>query len=104
VEYATIDVARNPAEYVATAAGLDSQGRVLLRVQNRAPIALTDITVTPVQVDAAGRIVQQGRFLRLRRALEPGEQITLATGIGAVSQEQLASIRFRVDGARAAEQ
>jgi predicted Zn-dependent protease len=101
-EFAAIDVGRNPAQYVATAAGVDAQGRVLLRVQNRAPIPLADIAVTPVRVDASGRILQQGNALRLRRALEPGEQLTLDAGVGVIPAEQLPSIRFRVDQARAA--
>jgi hypothetical protein len=40
--------------------------------------------------------------VRLRRALEPGEQLALDAGIGAVPAEQLPTIRFRVDSARAA--
>ncbi len=31
-------------------------------VQNRSPVALHAIQVTPVLVDASGRVVQQGRF------------------------------------------
>jgi beta-barrel assembly-enhancing protease len=101
-EFVALDLGRNPSNYVATAAALDAQGRVLLRVQNRAPIALADITVTPVRVDAAGRILQQGNAVRLRRALGPGEQLALDAGVGAVPAEQLPYIRFRVDSARAA--
>ena len=101
-EYAALDVGRNPANYVATAAAVDAQGRVILRVQNRAPIALADVTVTPVRVDAAGRILQQGNPIRLRGALEPGQQAALDAGIGVIPAEQLPYIRFRVDGARAA--
>lgn len=101
-EFAAIDVGRNPSNYVATAAAVDAQGRVVLRVQNRGPIALADIAVTPVRVDAAGRILQQGNVVRLRRALEPGEQFAVDAGIGVIPAEQLASIRFRVESARAA--
>lgn len=103
-EFVALDLGRNPSNYVATAAALDAQGRVLLRVQNRAPIALADITVTPVRVDAAGRILQQGKAVRLRRALEPGEQLALDAGVGTVPADQLPYIRFRVDSARAAAQ
>jgi predicted Zn-dependent protease len=101
-EYAAIDVGRNPSGYVATAAALDEKGRVLLRVQNRAPVALEDVIVTPVQVDAAGRILRQGNALRVARGLAPGEQYVVDAGIGVMTAEQLASVRFRVDGARAA--
>jgi beta-barrel assembly-enhancing protease len=81
----------------------DAQGRVLLRLQNRAPVALTDIIITPVQVDAAGRVVQQGRAVRINRVLKPGEQLAVDAGIGVLAQEQLPAIRFRVDRARAVE-
>jgi beta-barrel assembly-enhancing protease len=102
-EFAAIDVGRNPATYVAVGGQQDAQGRVLLRLQNRAPVALTDIIITPVQVDAAGRVVQQGRAVRINRVLKPGEQLAVDAGIGVLAQEQLPAIRFRVDRARAVE-
>ncbi len=102
-EYAAIDVARNPANYVATASALDARGRVLLRLQNRAPVALEGLVVTPVQVDAAGRVLREGGTLRLGGSLAPGEQQAVDAGLGVMTPEQLASIRFRVDAARPAE-
>ena len=98
-EYAALDVPRNPAQYVATAGQLDSKGRVMLRLQNRAPVALAGIVVTPVLVDAAGRVLQQGRPVRLSRVLQPGEQLAVDAGLGALTQEQLNGLRFRVDAA-----
>jgi len=101
-EFAVLDLASNPGNYVATAGQLDAQGRVVLRVQNRAPFALRDIVVTPVVVDAAGRIVQQGRSLHIGRVLQSGEQASLDAGIGTMPAEKLPALRFRVDGARPA--
>lgn len=102
-EYAVLDVDRNPANYVATAGALDAQGRVLLRLQNRAPVPLADIAVTPLQVDAAGRVVQTGRTLRIRGPLEPNAQAAVDAGIGVLAAGQLPTIRFRVDAATAIE-
>jgi predicted Zn-dependent protease len=102
-EFVIIDVGRNPGEYVATAAQQDAQGRVVLRLQNRAPLTLADIVISPVFVDAAGRVVQQGRAVRIREALKSGEQAAVDAGVGVLPQERLQSLRFRVDSARAVE-
>ena len=98
-----MDVGRNPGQYVATAAQQDAKGRVVLLVLNRAPVALIDIYVTPLLVDAAGRIAQQGKAVRIGRSLAPGEQFAMDPGVGTLSPEQLPLLRFRVDRARAVE-
>jgi len=41
--------------------------------------------------------------VRIGQALAAGERVAVDAGIGALPQEQLANLRFRVDGARAAE-
>ena len=102
-EFVVMDVGRNPGQYVATAAQQDAKGRVVLLVQNRAPVALIDIYVTPLLVDAAGRIAQQGKAVRIGRSLAPGEQFAMDPGVGTLSPEQLPLLRFRVDRARAVE-
>ena len=81
----------------------DGQGRLLVVVQNRAPVPLRDVQVTPVLVDASGRIVQQGSPVRVGAVLKPGEQVAAGAGIASISQEQLQYLRFKVDGARIAE-
>jgi predicted Zn-dependent protease len=102
-EFVRMDLPQNPGNYVAAAGQFDAQGRVLVVVQNRAPVPLRDFQVTPVLVDAAGRIVQQAAPVRVGAVLKPGEQVAAAAGIGNLSQEQLQSLRFKVDGARIAE-
>ena len=98
-----LDLPQNPSNYVTTAGQLSSKGRVFLVVQNRASIPLTDIRVTPVLVDAAGRVIQTAPTVRITQALPPGERLAVDAGIGELTQEQMAALRFRVEGARASE-
>jgi predicted Zn-dependent protease len=100
-ELVRIDLPRNPGNYVATGGQLDGAGRVILVIQNRAPIALDDIMVTPVLVNAAGQVVRSGSTVRITQPLGAGEKVAVDAGIGQLPQEQLGALRFRVDGARA---
>ncbi|HEX5691060.1 MAG TPA: hypothetical protein VFX76_13695, partial [Roseiflexaceae bacterium] len=102
-EFVLLDLPNNPGEYVAAGAQLDAQGRLVVIVQNRAPVTLTDIQVTPVLIDANGRIVQQGSQLRLSQNLASGKQASMFAGLGALSPEQMQALRVRVDGAKVAE-
>jgi predicted Zn-dependent protease len=102
-ELVRLDLPQNPGNYVATAGRLDSNGRVILVVQNRAPIKLADIRVTPVLVNAGGQIVSTGATVRIGQALASNEQVAVDAGIGTLAQEQLSGLRFRVDAARAVE-
>ena len=83
-----MDLPQNPGNYVAAAGQFDAQGRLMVVIQNRAPVALTGMQVTPVLIDASGRIVQQGSRCVSAAGLEPGEQAALDSGIGNVPQEQ----------------
>jgi len=100
VEYVRMDLPQNPANYIAAAAQFDAQGQVLVVIQNRAPVALKNIQVTPVQVDDGERIVRQGSPIRLDALLKPGEQIAARSGI---AQQELSYLRFRIDGAQVAD-
>ena len=102
-ELVKLDLPANPGNYLATGPQVASDGRLVLVIENRAPLALTDIQVTPVLVDGAGNIVQQAKPVTVPRALKPGERVSLDAGVGAVPQEQLNAVRFRVDAARIAE-
>ena len=102
-EFVRMDLPQNPGNYVAAAGQFDAQGRVMVVVQNRAPVPLRDFQVSPVLVDASGRIVQQGAPVRIGAVLKSGEQVAAYSGIGSIKQEQLAYLRFKVDGARIAE-
>jgi hypothetical protein len=98
-----MDLPQNPGNYVATQGQIDAQGRVILVIQNRSAAPLVGVQVTPVLVDAAGRIAQQGNPVVFRSVVQPGQQAAQQTGIGGLAQEQLQYLRFRVDGAKVAE-
>lgn len=102
-EFVRMDLPQNPDKYVAAAGQFDGQGRLLVVLQNRAPVPLRDFQVTPVLVDGNGRILQQASPVRVGAVLKPGEQVAAASGIGNIQQQQLPYLRFRVDGARIAE-
>lgn len=102
-ELVRIDLPRNPGNYIGTAGSVAADGRLVLIVENRAPLALTDIQVTPVWIDAFGRVVSEGATVRIREILRPNQRIAGDAGIGVLSRQQLANVRFRVDGARIVE-
>ena len=102
-EFMKMDVPQNPGNYVAAAAQFDSQGRLMVVVQNRSSVPLQAIQLTPVLVDANGRIVQQGDPVVVQGVVKPGEQAATPSGITSLSQEQLQALRIRVDGAKIAE-
>jgi predicted Zn-dependent protease len=102
-ELVRVDLPRNPGRYLATGGEIDRQGRLLLIVENRAPLPLTMIRITPVLVDNAGRIVREASPIVIRDVLKPNQRIAGDAGVGAIPPEQLSYVRFRVDGARIAE-
>jgi len=102
-EFVRMDLPQNPGNYVAAQGQFDAQGRLLVVVQNRSPVPLTGIQVTPVLVDGAGRVAQQGSPVVFHGVLQPGQQTAAQSGIGSVAQAQLPHLRFRVDNAKVAE-
>ena len=78
-------------------------GRLILIVENRAPVALTNIEVTPVLIDEFGRVVREASPVRIRQVLPPRERIAGDAGVGVLDAQQLARVRFRVDRASVVE-
>ena len=103
LEYTKMDLPQNPGNYLAAGAQFDSQGQLMVVVQNRSKVPLTGIQVTPVLVDASGRIVQQGSAVAIQGVVKPGEQAAAPSGIGNIPQEQLQALRVRVDTAKVSE-
>jgi predicted Zn-dependent protease len=102
-EYMKMDMPQNPGNYIAAGAQQDSQGQLMVVVQNRSQVPLTGIQVTPVLVDGSGRIVQEGKSVAIPAVVKPGEQASAPTGLGNLAPEQLQALRFRIDKATVAE-
>ena len=102
-EYVKMDLPQNPGEYVAAGGQFDAQGQLLVVVQNRSKVPLTGVKVTPVLIDASGRVIQEGSSIAIQAVLKPGEQVASPSGIANLTQEQLQALRFRVDSAKIAE-
>lgn len=103
VEFMKMDLPQNPGNYIAAGGQYDSQGRLMVVVQNRSKVPLSAIQVTPVLVDAAGRVAQQGSPVVIKAIVKPGEQAAAASGLANLTPEQQQALRFRVDGAKIAE-
>jgi hypothetical protein len=99
-EFTILDLPQNPGKYVATALQFNQQGAVVAVIQNRSPVALSAVAITPVRVDAAGRVLEQGRTIQVNRVLQPGEQFVVDAGVGVVTAEVAQQLRMRVDGAK----
>ncbi|MEO6369112.1 MAG: M48 family metalloprotease [Steroidobacteraceae bacterium] len=99
-EAVLIDLPRNPATYVAVAMQMGSDGKPVLVVQNRAPVPLGSIVVTPMLRNAAGQTVQQGRSVTIAGPLPAGQRVAADAGLAPLTAEQLQAVRFRVDSAR----
>ena len=97
-----MDLPQNPGNYVATAGQLDASGRLVLVIENRAPVPLSSIQVTPVIVDNFGRVVSEASPVVIREVLNPNQRISGSTGLS-IPPEQLGNVRFRVDQARIVE-
>lgn len=102
-ELVRMDLPQNPSNYVATAAQLDPSGRLILVVENRAPVPLAAIKVTPVLIDEFGRVVREASPVVIQEVIKPNQRVAGDAGVGAVPPQQLSQVRFRVDGARVAE-
>ncbi|HWL61370.1 MAG TPA: M48 family metalloprotease [Steroidobacteraceae bacterium] len=102
-EAVLVDLPRNPGNYVAAQVARDGQGRPVMAVLNRAPVALSSIVITPVRVGADGRAVAQGQQVTIRGPVAAGAQAAADAGLGGLSAEQLGAVRFRIDSARVAQ-
>ena len=99
-ELARLDLPQNPGNYIATGAQLAANGRLILAVENRAPLPVTDVKVTPVLVDTAGNVVGLAASVTITQTIKPGDRLAVDAGVGAMSQQQLTGVRFKVDSAR----
>jgi tetratricopeptide (TPR) repeat protein len=101
-DYAVLDLPRNPGNYIAAAAQVDARGMLVAVIENRSPVAIAEVILTPVVLDTAGRVVEQGRAIRYARPLAPGTRTAIETGVGAMTPETLQRVRIRIDSAQPA--
>lgn len=83
VALARIELEENPAKYVKSQLMLDKQGRVVVVIQNQAPVAVQAVEVLVVPVDPAGRQSGAGQRYALRQTLAPGAQTRVVTSLPA---------------------
>jgi len=102
-EYQRMDLSSNPGNYIATAVQQDGSGRVYFALQNRAQVAVTNLQLTPVLLDATGRVAQQGQPRQVRITLGPGESTRIDSGLAAMTAEQAALMRVSVTAAQVAQ-
>ena len=81
-EYVRLDLPENPGNYVAALVQTDATGKAYVIIENRAPVALANIVVTPVLVDANGRVLQQGSAVQIRGPVPAGERASAAISTG----------------------
>lgn len=99
-EMVAIELPQHPETYIATGAQLDAVGRVIVIIQNKSAVTLTDIQVTPVFIDAGGNVMQAAVPVRYSQPLTSGQQVAVSTGLGNLSPAQSQALRIRVDGAK----
>jgi beta-barrel assembly-enhancing protease len=102
-EAVLIDLPRAPGNYIAGAVQLGSDGKPVVVVQSRAPMAVGQIVVTPVMLNANGQITSQGRSVTIRGPLAAGQSVAIDAGLAGLTAEQLRTVRVRVDSARIAQ-
>ena len=102
-EYVRLDLPENPGNYVAALVQTDATGKAYVIIENRAPVALANIVVTPVLVDANGRVLQQGSAVQIRGPVPAGERASAAISTGNLTAEQLRFLKARVESARLAQ-
>jgi tetratricopeptide (TPR) repeat protein len=96
-EFQKMDLPQNPGNYLSTGVQQDGSGRVQLVVQNRSALAITTVTVTPFVLTAGGQAVQLGNTRTLALLVRPGTTTAIDAQLGAMSAEQAAAVRFRLD-------
>ncbi|MCB1858210.1 MAG: M48 family metalloprotease [Gammaproteobacteria bacterium] len=99
-ELTGLELARNPADYVQTALGVDSRGTLQVQVTNNTGAAVKDLVVLVGRTDSSGRIYR-GDDYALKVVLRPGERIRFKTNVkGVTSAAELRAYAARVKQAR----
>ena len=76
-----LELAKQPASYIASACGADTSGQVTVQVRNDTPMPVTGVEVRFRYVDASGQT--QDRSQSFSGELAPGKVATASTGLTA---------------------
>ncbi|HNP36656.1 MAG TPA: M48 family metalloprotease [Woeseiaceae bacterium] len=80
---ARLEIPRNPAAYFAQRCDADSRGNLIVSVQNRAGVEVSNVVIEIDLTDNAGRVHPTSREISGR--LEPGQVVQVNTGLGPYS-------------------
>ncbi len=75
-----LDLAQNPASYLATGCDADRDGNLVVLVKNNTPVPVTDVGIALQFRDGAGVLRRADR--RIGGVIGPGEVVNLRTGLG----------------------
>jgi len=84
-----LELAKQPASYIASACGADTSGQITVQVRNDTTIPVTGIEVRFRYVDASGQ--QRDRSQNFSGELAPGKVATASTGLTAYPSTQCQS-------------
>src|SRR5690554_550743 len=90
-----LDVADNPGNYLQTAAHLSNDGRLLIRVQNRSPVTLSQVRMEVQAVIGGERVSRQVTV----PSLASGQTGDVDSGLRAAANAPLAGAQIVVRGA-----
>lgn len=100
-QLAQLDLKDNPSRYVKASLGLTQEGYLVVRVSNKAQVAVKGVRVV-VGVPVSGGIREKASY-RLNRALAPGRSAQLRTDLGPMSVNTARRYGAVVSDARLAE-
>ncbi len=103
-ELVRLDLPDNPGQYIQTRLQVDGQGQVGVAIGNTSPVSVRDVVILVGVTDPTGTQIQQTKEFRVSQAIGAGQQVTIGTGLGPVTEQaQLQRIRVQVQEARVAE-
>lgn len=95
-EVVKIELPSAPGKYIASGNGIDQNGRLLVEVQNRANVAVSNVVVTVKEGERSWKV-------RINGSLKAGESRLQRTHLGPYTAEQAARISTAVTEARLAQ-
>lgn len=94
-----LDLPRNPAKYIQSAAQADNTGNLYAVVQNGTPVAINRVSVRLVKYDATtGRAVGQSGLLTIN-GVAPGKRNQVAVGVRVNNAKEVGLYRVVVESA-----